>query len=366
MKRTLDGVTTIYVGQHYEKNLSPVEVTKYYYASGQRVAMRKAGVVSFLHTDHLGSTSLTTAVNGYQVGSTQRYELYGEPRAPVLMSTDRLYTGQVFDRNVELMYYGARYYDPVLGRFVQADTIVPNTADPQSFNRYSYVLGNPLRYTDPSGHCIVGEDGQCDVEATRELYRDWWMYRRAVRAMRIMIWREQRPNERAMEGAAHVLWNRAGHNINRVLPEVSKPGQFAGFHRGPPSKKELAGAGERGAWVLGRSISQGVIRGSEGYEDKTNGALFFANILESEEQTYEDTMARLLQEKSDTYQPAGDVLIAAGYERFVHNPWQTDPEKRKLFVYNRSLSVAVSEEYKVANPKTPFSSEDEWKEWGQK
>jgi RHS repeat-associated protein len=154
VKRTLDGVTTIYVGQHHEKNLSTGEVTTYYYASGQRVAMRKAGVVSFLHTDHLGSTSLTTAVNGYQVGNTQRYELYGEPRTPVLMSTDRLYTGQVFDRNVELMYYGARYYDPALGRFVQADTIVPQPGNPQALNRYSYVLNNPLRYTDPSGHWL--------------------------------------------------------------------------------------------------------------------------------------------------------------------------------------------------------------------
>ena len=155
VKRTLDGVTTIYVGQHYEKTLSTLEVTKYYYASGQRVAMRKAGVVSFLHTDHLGSTTLTTAVNGYQVGSTQRYELYGEPRVPVLMSTDRLYTGQVFDRNVELMYYGARYYDPALGRFVQADTIVPQPGNPQALNRYSYVLNNPLRYIDPSGHDLM-------------------------------------------------------------------------------------------------------------------------------------------------------------------------------------------------------------------
>jgi len=51
------------------------------------------------------------------------------------------------------MYYGARYYDPTLGRFVQADTIVPNPANPQDLNRYSYVRNNPLRYRDPSGHC---------------------------------------------------------------------------------------------------------------------------------------------------------------------------------------------------------------------
>jgi len=54
------------------------------------------------------------------------------------------------------MYYGARYYDPALGRFVQADTIVPNPASPQDLNRYAYVRNNPLRYTDPSGHMECG------------------------------------------------------------------------------------------------------------------------------------------------------------------------------------------------------------------
>ncbi|MBN2240619.1 MAG: RHS repeat-associated core domain-containing protein [Dehalococcoidales bacterium] len=49
-------------------------------------------------------------------------------------------------------YYGARYYDPEIGRFISPDTIIPNPADPQSFNRYSYCLNNPLKYNDPSGH----------------------------------------------------------------------------------------------------------------------------------------------------------------------------------------------------------------------
>ncbi len=70
----------------------------------------------------------------------------------------------------------ARYYDPNLGRFISADTIVPGAglltvsphdataaaawsqrgaaANPQQLNRYSYVLNNPVRNTDPSGHCF--------------------------------------------------------------------------------------------------------------------------------------------------------------------------------------------------------------------
>lgn len=64
------------------------------------------------------------------------------------------YTSQEFDDSTALYFYNARYYDPVLGRFIQADTIVPDPTDPQEFNRYSYVHNNPLKYTDPTGHSL--------------------------------------------------------------------------------------------------------------------------------------------------------------------------------------------------------------------
>ncbi|MEZ4679679.1 MAG: RHS repeat-associated core domain-containing protein [Caldilineaceae bacterium] len=51
-----------------------------------------------------------------------------------------------------MYYYGARWYDPALGRFVQPDTIVPDPGEAKAFDRYAYVLNNPLRYVDPTGH----------------------------------------------------------------------------------------------------------------------------------------------------------------------------------------------------------------------
>jgi RHS repeat-associated protein len=71
------------------------------------------------------------------------------------LPTDQLFTGQRRDiatTGSELYYYGARYYDPTIGRFISADSIVPKPGNPQSFNRYSYCLNNPLKYIDPSGH----------------------------------------------------------------------------------------------------------------------------------------------------------------------------------------------------------------------
>jgi RHS repeat-associated protein len=56
-----------------------------------------------------------------------------------------------------LYFYNARYYDPALGRFVSADTLVPNPGNPAALNRYLYALGNPIRFSDPSGHFTADE-----------------------------------------------------------------------------------------------------------------------------------------------------------------------------------------------------------------
>jgi RHS repeat-associated protein len=57
----------------------------------------------------------------------------------------------------DLMFYNARWYDPYLARFAQADSIVP--AGVQGYDRYAYVNNNPVNYNDPSGHigCRSGE-----------------------------------------------------------------------------------------------------------------------------------------------------------------------------------------------------------------
>ncbi len=60
--------------------------------------------------------------------------------------------GQEYDPENSLYYYNARYYDPSIGIFTTADTIIPDEYDPLSYNRHMYVRGNPINYTDPSGH----------------------------------------------------------------------------------------------------------------------------------------------------------------------------------------------------------------------
>jgi RHS repeat-associated protein len=108
----------------------------------------------YLLSDHLGSTSsLVNSSGGTVVGSTTRYLPFGGYRtAPSQTITDQDFTGQKENMELGLLYYNARFYVPGLGRFASADTIVPNPASPQSFNRYSYVRNSPLNRIDPTGH----------------------------------------------------------------------------------------------------------------------------------------------------------------------------------------------------------------------
>ncbi|MDY7041409.1 MAG: RHS repeat-associated core domain-containing protein [Chloroflexota bacterium] len=108
-------------------------------SNGHPLATRVGGTLYYIHSDHLGSTSLATDANGTEVtGSRTLYYPYGEIRYTTgVLSTDFGFTGQRNEGTIGLYDYCARYYAPVLGRFISADTIVP---------------GNPLRYVDPSGY----------------------------------------------------------------------------------------------------------------------------------------------------------------------------------------------------------------------
>jgi RHS repeat-associated protein len=130
-----------------------------------RVAMRTgAGSgtdgLLWLLGDHLGSTSRVANADGTPLANgEQRYKPWGEKRYPTGASglpTTFRYTGQRQESSLGgtdgLYFYGARWLDPALGRFVQADTLVPGMDNPQRWDRFGYVLNNPVRYNDSTGH----------------------------------------------------------------------------------------------------------------------------------------------------------------------------------------------------------------------
>ena len=186
VKETIAGVTRVFVGNYYE--LDNGTVKKYYYAGATRVAESSGGVLYYLLTDHLGSTALTLDSSGNRLDPNVelRYYPYGGVRYnPGGQVTTYRFTGQRWDSGTALYFYQSRWYDPVIGRFLAADTLVPQPGNPQNLNRYSYALNNSVRFTDPTGHFeidairayLYGEYGEDEGDKILQAWqadKDWW------------------------------------------------------------------------------------------------------------------------------------------------------------------------------------------------
>jgi len=138
-----------------------------YFLAGQLIAVRVITATTnnyyYAFADQLGNVAGYYKVDDqFLSNSLARYDPYGvyrtEPPASVNPDiSDRGYTGHRMNNtgtyDLGLIYMNARYYLPEVGRFISADTIVPEPKNPQTYNRYSYALNSPTNFTDPSGHC---------------------------------------------------------------------------------------------------------------------------------------------------------------------------------------------------------------------
>lgn len=138
----------------------------YLYAEGKPFALYKEGEQLFyLHHDYQGSLMAISTQDGYSV-ERRSYDAWGRPRDPITWSynlgqafggagygkTMRGYTMHEHLEMFSLINMNGRLYDPIVGRMLSPDNYIQEPGNTQSYNRYSYCVNNPLKYTDPSGN----------------------------------------------------------------------------------------------------------------------------------------------------------------------------------------------------------------------
>jgi RHS repeat-associated protein len=157
-----------YAGRRVRKQ-SPLGVTRYfgprleldpngnlikrYFAGNRVVAERSNQGVIYPIEDGGRNVRIITDANG-TITQTNEYTAFGKVMPQGSSSYNRTFAAAVTDSEPDLGFVlmGARTYDPMVGQFLSADSIIPSLARPQSLNRYSYVENDPINYNDPSGH----------------------------------------------------------------------------------------------------------------------------------------------------------------------------------------------------------------------
>lgn len=153
---------TRYLGavEYIERSGQPNETKRYI---GSDLVLTRRGTTPaerrYLFSDHLGSVDTITDETG-NVVERLSFDAHGNRRAPnwqaltpttVSATTTRGFTRHEHIDSQNLIHMNGRVYDALTGRFLQPDPVVQNTMNAQNWNPYSYVLNNPLSYTDPSG-----------------------------------------------------------------------------------------------------------------------------------------------------------------------------------------------------------------------
>ena len=177
VKKVQGANTTIYVSKYYEIDPSG-KITKHIYGGDDRVALIEtvSGIKTtyYVHKDHLGGSSIITDSSGNQVELID-YHPYGTTRLDQKSGSfenTHKFTGKELDSETGLYYYGQRYYDPEIGRFVSEDPaylavgdedklkgitkldLAKYLANPQLENSYSYAGNNPLKFVDKEGEWL--------------------------------------------------------------------------------------------------------------------------------------------------------------------------------------------------------------------
>ena len=157
IKKSAGDEVTYYISSDYEERWRDGlrhDVVKHYRAGTQKVATRDKDGLRFVYPDHLGSSSRLADAKGNQVKAIWYMPFGASAREQGDATARYRFNGKEKDDS-GLYYYGARYYDESLGRFLAADSMLPDVYDPQQLNRFAYVRNNPIKFVDPDGHFLI-------------------------------------------------------------------------------------------------------------------------------------------------------------------------------------------------------------------
>ena len=144
--------TTVYADD-YEQITENGTTRDFYYLDGNTIIIRQGGTVKAYQafTDNLGSILSVVDKDGNKVFDAS-YDAWGKQTVTVnTIGLHRGYCGHEMLPEFDLINMNGRLYDPTIGRFLSPDNFVQEPENSQNFNRYTYCLNNPLKYTDPSG-----------------------------------------------------------------------------------------------------------------------------------------------------------------------------------------------------------------------
>jgi RHS repeat-associated protein len=158
VRQTMDGETIYSVynaagAMVHRDNVTTGKKTDYVSAAGQSIVRVENGTPTWIASDHLGSASKALNTSGF-VTWEERYTPFGEGVfKPTGNKNQTGFTGHIQDDASGLTYMQARFYDPVIGRFLSIDPVgfVASGNDPRHFNRYGYGFNDPVNKVDPDG-----------------------------------------------------------------------------------------------------------------------------------------------------------------------------------------------------------------------
>ena len=178
---TVNGITLTryYLGNYEEETDNLGNVKKIHYLSGGAMLIQKNSVETLYYgyTDNQGSLIALTDQNGNLV-EKYAYDPWGARRDPSNWTmkdtrtswiTNRGYTGHEHLDAFSIINMNGRVYDPLTAMFFSPDPFIQSPDDWLNYNRYSYVMNNPTRFTDPTGCVLAQQNAPVFADGASEL-----------------------------------------------------------------------------------------------------------------------------------------------------------------------------------------------------